>query len=184
MTWRDNIEIHTFFADDYENENTRIVQRGPYTLSLSVANVSGLTANFNSTLEVNADISTRHNITCQLFMGQKHLIINKKGRYKNSCYYNSYLTLERASPPNKVMLNFEYLHLNIYISVSWERGENEVVDKYRIVTNTTNQNITTHTTSVVLEGEYNIPMEIRVWAINCAGPSTQVTEEVIVGKSI
>ena len=58
-----------------------------------------------------------------------------------------------------------------------------MVDEYRIQTNTTNQYITTNTTTVVLEGEYNFPLEIRVWATNCAGPSTQVTEEVIVGQS-
>ena len=68
------------------------------------------------------------------------------------------------------------------IIISWESGEDEVVDEYRILTNTTAQSITTNTTTVVLEGKYNIPLEIRVSAINCAGTSTEVTEEVFVGK--
>ena len=38
------------------------------------------------------------------------------------------------------------------------------------------------TTTVVLEGKYNIPLEIRVSAINCAGTSAEVTEEAFVGK--
>ena len=61
---------------------------------------------------------------------------------------------------------------NYSFGISWEIREDEIVDEYRILTNNTNQFTTTNTTSVVLEGEYNIPMEIRVWAINCAGPST------------
>ena len=71
---------------------------------------------------------------------------------------------------------------NFFIIISWESGEDEVVDEYRILTNTTTQSITTTTTTVVLEGVYNIPLEIRVSAINCAGTSAEVTEEVFVGK--
>ena len=60
-----------------------------------------------------------------------------------------------------------------------------VVDEYRIQTNTTTQStISTTTTTVVLEGEYNIPLEIRVSAINCAGSSAEVTEQVIVGMCL
>ena len=75
-----------------------------------------------------------------------------------------------------------YHQPNISIIISWESGEDEVVDEYRILTNTTTQSITTNTTTVVLEGKYNIPLEIRVSAINCAGTSAEVTEEVFVGK--
>ena len=71
---------------------------------------------------------------------------------------------------------------NLSIIISWESGEDEVVDEYRILTNTTTQSITTTNTTVVLEGVYNIPLEIRVSAINCAGTSAEVTEEVFVGK--
>ena len=76
----------------------------------------------------------------------------------------------------------DYQLLNFSIIISWESGEDEVVDEYRILTNTTTQSITTNTTTVVLEGKYNIPLEIRVSAINCAGTSAEVTEEVFVGK--
>ena len=71
---------------------------------------------------------------------------------------------------------------NLSIIISWESGEDEVVDEYRILTNTTTQSITTTNTTVVLDGVYNIPLEIRVSAINCAGTSAEVTEEVFVGK--
>ena len=77
---------------------------------------------------------------------------------------------------------FDYQPDNFSIIISWESGEDEVVDEYRILTNTTTQSITTNTTTVVLEGKYNIPLEIRVSAINCAGTSVEVTEEVFVGK--
>ena len=67
------------------------------------------------------------------------------------------------------------------ITISWEESGG-VVDEYRIQTNTTTQsNISTTTTTVVLEGEYNVPLEIRVSAINYAGSSAEVTEQVIVG---
>ena len=71
---------------------------------------------------------------------------------------------------------------NFSITISWEEESGGVVDEYRIQTNTTTQpNISTTTTTVVLEGEYNVPLEIRVSAINCAGSSAEVTEQVIVG---
>ena len=71
---------------------------------------------------------------------------------------------------------------NFSITISWEEESGGVVDEYRIQTNTTTQsNISTTTTTVVLEGEYNVPLEIRVSAINCAGTSAEVTEQVIVG---
>ena len=76
----------------------------------------------------------------------------------------------------------DYQPDNFSIIISWESGEDEVVDEYRILTNTTTQSITTNTTTVVLEGKYNIPLEIRVSAINCAGTSAEVTEEIFVGK--
>ena len=69
---------------------------------------------------------------------------------------------------------------NFSITISWEESGG-VVDEYRIQTNTTQSNISTATTTVVLEGEYNVPLEIRVSAINCAGSSAEVTEQVIVG---
>ena len=73
---------------------------------------------------------------------------------------------------------------NFSITISWEESGG-VVDEYRIQTNTTTQsNISTTTTTVVLEGEYNVPLEIRVSAINCAGSSAEVTEQVIVGMCL
>ena len=85
-------------------------------------------------------------------------------------------------PPNVMVRTENFQPDNFSIIVSWESGEDEVVDEYRILTNTTTQSITTTNTTVVLEGVYNIPLEIRVSAINCAGTSAEVTEEVFVGK--
>ena len=69
---------------------------------------------------------------------------------------------------------------NFSITISWEESGG-VVDEYKIQTNTTQSNISTTTRTVVLEGEYNVTLEIRVSAINCAGSSAEVTEQVIVG---
>ena len=79
ITWRQVTEIHTFIASDYETEETRIVQRGPYTLTLvAVDNVMGSFADFTSTLEVmEDDISHGSTITCQLFTDEEHLTIVK-----------------------------------------------------------------------------------------------------------
>ena len=79
LTWRQVTEIYTFFADDYETEETRTVQRGPYTLTLvAVDNVMGSIADFTSTLEVmENDISNETIITCQLFTDEDHLTIIK-----------------------------------------------------------------------------------------------------------
>ena len=70
---------------------------------------------------------------------------------------------------------------NFSIIISWEIVEYVLVDEYRIEINTTTQSINTNTTSVVLEGKYNIPLEINISAINCVGSSAVVTEEVNVG---
>ena len=70
---------------------------------------------------------------------------------------------------------------NFSIIISWETVEYVLVDEYRIEINTTTQSINTNTTSVVLEGKYNIPLEINISAINCVGSSAIVTEEVNVG---
>ena len=46
---------------------------------------------------------------------------------------------------------------------------------YRVSINTsTPQEISTNLTNVTLKGEYNIPLEIQLFAINCAGNSTEV----------
>ena len=89
---------------------------------------------------------------------------------------------DHPSPPSKVMVMNSYQRGNFSITLSWESGEDEVVDEYRIHTNTTPQYLTTTSRSVALEAKYNIPLEIRVSAINCAGSSPEVTQEVFVGE--
>ena len=74
---------------------------------------------------------------------------------------------------------------NFSMNISWdEERSGEVVDEYRILTNTTDYFISTNTTTVVLEGEYNIPLKITLSAINCAGSSAEVTEQLIVGMCV
>ena len=55
---------------------------------------------------------------------------------------------------------------------------------YRISINTTTQPVDTDMTTVVLEGEYNMPLEITITAENCAGPSEEVAEVVHVGMYV
>ncbi|CAI8030822.1 hypothetical protein GBAR_LOCUS17481 [Geodia barretti] len=79
LTWRQVTPIYTFFADDYETEETRTVQRNPYTLTLvSVDNANGSVVDFTSTLEVmEGDISNGTSITCQVLDDEDHLTIIK-----------------------------------------------------------------------------------------------------------
>ena len=88
----------------------------------------------------------------------------------------------RPHPPASVLVILNEFHIeNFSIIISWEAPEYGLVDEYRIEINTTTQTISTNTTSVVVEGENNIPLEINISAINCAGSSTEVTEEINLG---
>ena len=80
----------------------------------------------------------------------------------------------------------DYHTHNFSIIISWDEEEEsgEVVDEYRIMINTTDLFIFTNTTTVILEGEYNIPLQITLSAINCAGSSAEVTEQLIVGMCV
>ena len=82
MTWRDRREIHSFLVMDCDNEGTRVVHDGPYTLNLTtIDNRTGLRADFTSTLTVTVDdIVSGTNISCLVFMNRDHLVINKKSK--------------------------------------------------------------------------------------------------------
>ena len=177
--------LHTFYARDYESEVTRVVERGPYTLTLvAVDNVSGTIADFTSTLEVMVDdIEDGTTIRCDVFTVQDQLTISKSNTFYCVIALNEpILSADPPSPPSNVMVvEGDYETGNFSMTIFWEEFGG-VVDEYRIQTNTTTQStISTTTTTVVLEGEYNVPLEIRVSAINCAGSSAEVTEQVIVG---
>ena len=94
------------------------------------------------------------------------------------------------APSNQTGIMLETINFttgNFSIIISWDEEEEEsgeVVDEYRILTNTTDHFISTNTTTVVLEGEYNIPLLITLSAINCAGSSAEVTEQVIIGMCV
>ena len=92
-----------------------------------------------------------------------------------------------SSPANMIVVATGYNRHNFSIIISWDEEEEEsgkVVDEYRILTNTTDHFISTNTTTVVLEGEYNIPLLITLSAINCASSSAEVTEQLIVGMCV
>ena len=75
---------HLFVPADYESEETRVVERGPYTLTLvAVDNVSGTVADFTSTLEVMVDdIEDGTTIACDTYTNEDHLTISKKGKQR------------------------------------------------------------------------------------------------------
>ena len=84
LTWREepDEELRTFFADDYESEVTRVVEEGPYTLTLvAVDNVNGSFADFTSTLEVMVDdIEDGTSIACDVTIDEDHLTISKSNQ--------------------------------------------------------------------------------------------------------
>ena len=73
---------HLFVPADYESEETRVVERGPYTLTLvAVDNVSGSFADFTSTLEVMVDdIEDGTTIACDVFDDEDQLTISKTSK--------------------------------------------------------------------------------------------------------
>ena len=192
MTWRDQDLIHTFLPGDIESEQTRVVHDDPYTLTLTtVENIMGALADLTSTLEVMVDdIDNGTDITCAVFQNQDHLLIYTASGFmfgkKNTTSVRVYIFSHTGSPsqPSNIMaLANDYQRYNFSIIISWEAPEYGLVDEYRVEINTTTQTFSTNTTSLVLEGEYNIPLEINISATNCAGSSAEVTEEVHVGMS-
>ena len=69
--------------------------------------------------------------------------------------------------------------MNFSILIYWELETEEHVLEYILTINNTTQS--TNKTSLVTEGEYNIPIEMSISAINCAGKSAVVTEDIYVG---
>ena len=77
LTWREepDEELRSFFADDYESEERRVIDRDPYTLTLvAVDNVSGTIADFTSTLD---DIEDGTTIACDITIDEDQLTISK-----------------------------------------------------------------------------------------------------------
>jgi hypothetical protein len=81
LGWRDqNGEIHFFILRDYDSEDTRVVQDGPYSMSLVAVAVGSVSsrANFTSTLGVVVDdIGNGTNISCLVFGDGDHLLVYK-----------------------------------------------------------------------------------------------------------
>ena len=85
--------------------------------------------------------------------------------------------LHHSPPSNVIVMTNEFQPENFFVIISWETVG--YVDEYKIDINTTTQYI--NTTSEVLEGKYNIPLEINISAINCVGSSRVVSKDVNVG---
>ena len=191
LAWGDqNGLIHGFLPHNTELE----IEHAPYTLTLvAVENADEIDslANLTSTLEVTVDnINNGTNISCIIFRKQAHLVIyiaSKTFPFKIILLIMYSLTSGTPYPPRNMMVQvFESNTKSFSIIISWDEEEEsgEVVDEYRILTNTTDHFISTNTTTVVLEGEYNIPLQITLSAINCAGSSAEVTEQLIVGMCV
>ena len=79
----------------------------------------------------------------------------------------------------------DFMTENFSIVVSWEMQEPEPdTYTYRISINTSVQPVHTNMTTIALEGEYNMPLDITITAMNCVGTSEEVTEVVHVGMYV
>ena len=84
LTWiqEPDQELRLFVPADYESEERRVIERGPYTLTLvAVDNVSGSFADIISTLEVMVDdIEDGTTIACDVFDDEDQLTISKTSK--------------------------------------------------------------------------------------------------------
>ena len=79
----------------------------------------------------------------------------------------------------------DFMTENFSIVLSWEMQEPEPdTYTYRISINTSAQPVHTNLTTIALEGEYNMPLDITITAMNCAGTSEEVMEVVHVGMFV
>ena len=73
-------------------------------------------------------------------------------------------------------MNYTFQPQYFSILLSWEPQYGLSMAFYRISTNSsTPQEVSTNLTNITLKGEYNTPLEIQLFAMNCAGNSTEVT---------
>ena len=75
-----------------------------------------------------------------------------------------------------MIMNYTFQPENFSILLSWEPHYGVSIVTYGISINTTTPHeVSTNLTNITLEGEYNTPLEIQLFAMNCAGNSTEVT---------
>ena len=65
---------------------------------------------------------------------------------------------------------------NFAIFLSWKGQQDN--NHYELSLNTTTETIFSNTTSLTLEGHYNIPLELTLVATNCAGNSRNISLKV------
>ena len=86
LTWiqEPDEELRLFVPADYESEERRVIERGPYTLTLvAVDNVNGSFADLTSTLEVMVDdIEDETTIACDV---RDQLTISKTSKTFEMC---------------------------------------------------------------------------------------------------
>ena len=100
-----------------------------------------------------------------------------------------YYMHEHAGPPsvpyNLTVVTYNYTTETFTIELTWMHMAQDIYTyKIYVYVSTTymyyiNTTITTH----ILEGQYNIPINVIVSAINCAGSSEDATQEVFRGIS-
>ena len=79
MTWSEhNREIRVIVVDDYEEGQSRVFQDDPYTVSITVNNITmnGIAGDITTTLEVMVDdIDNGTDITCATVQNTDHRVI-------------------------------------------------------------------------------------------------------------
>ena len=71
---------------------------------------------------------------------------------------------------------------NFSITISWDEEDRADYYSYNITVNKVATMDTTDTSSIFLEGMYNVNITISIEAINCAGSSERVSEEIYEGS--
>ena len=90
LTWiqEPDQQLRLFVPADYESDERRVIERGPYTLTLvAVDNVNGSFADFTSTLEVMVDdIEDGTTIACDSFIDEDQITISMTSKPFEMCY--------------------------------------------------------------------------------------------------
>lgn len=187
LAWKNNTgQIGVFLSS---HTASTVLQHGPYTLTLvNVENDDGDSfASFVSTLEVMIDYSMNGTkLTCAIFQHQRSLYIYLKCKvllYNYPLINSLLIILYTAHPPipSGLELSNNFQQYNFSIIATWDRVNNELTEEYTIQYMNSTLTIT-NTSTIVLEGFYNVPLEFHIWAVNCVGSSSVITKAVTICK--
>ena len=73
---------------------------------------------------------------------------------------------------------------NFSVLLSWMDQDTAQINTYTVSVNNATLTITNSTTTLLLEGHYNLSLEISLTASNCAGSSQQITLLVKEGEQV